>query len=74
MIEHPWKMSITIEQQREYDHATACSICDKAIDSSDIKVADPCHLTGEFREAAHQSYNLNYRLKASQFKIPIFFP
>ena len=73
IIDHPLKMSMTAEQQREYDHATTCSICDKAIDSTHIKVADHCHLTSEFRGAAHQSCNLNYRLKPSQFKLPIFF-
>ena len=66
-------MSITDEQQREYDSATICSICDKTIDSTHVKVADHCHITGQFRGAAHQACNLNYRLKPSQFKLPIFF-
>ena len=73
IIDHPLKMSITDEQQREYDSATICSICDKTIDSTHVKVADHCHLTGQFRGAAHQACNLNYRLKPSQFKLPIFF-
>ena len=31
----------------------------KLIDDDDEKVSDQCHITGKFRDAAHQSCNIN---------------
>ena len=73
IIDHPLEMKMSSEQRRTYESSNRCWICEKEIGDGEIKVADHCHLTGSFRGAAHQSCNLNYRLKKSQFKLPVFF-
>ena len=50
---------------KEFYNTKECSICHESLDK--VKVRDHCHLTGEYRGAAHNSCNLNY-------KIPKFFP
>ena len=47
-----------------------CSMCKS---NDDIKVRDHCHIRGTFRGAAHQSCNLQYNIKASSWKMPVFF-
>ncbi len=47
-----------------------CHFCKKEFTEADKKVRDHCHITGEFRGAAHQSCNLNVR---TSLKIPVFF-
>ena len=51
--------------KKEYENATHCHICEKEL--GEDKVLDHCHLTGNYRGAAHNECNLNY-------KIPKFFP
>ncbi|XP_065654942.1 uncharacterized protein LOC136081545 [Hydra vulgaris] len=55
----------THENKNDFDAATECHICGK--DFANDKVRDNCHITGKYRGAAHNSYNLKY-------KIPDFFP
>ena len=73
IIERPLEMNLTAEQRLSVTNATICHICDGGKKDNDIFVADHCHVTGEFRGAAHQSCNLNYRLDANKYKVPIFF-
>ena len=61
---------LTSDQKREYGECTKCHICMKEIRAADKKVRDHCHLTGEFRGAAHNSCNLLYRIKPDNVKIP----
>lgn len=51
---------LTREQKEQYAKATLCHICCKPFSINDYKVRDHCHLTGNFRSAAHNSCNLNY--------------
>ena len=66
-----WKkrMKITKKEQRDYDKATVCHICEGSFGSTeqDTKVRDHCHLTGLYRGAAHNECNL-------EFKLPKFYP
>ena len=73
IVEHPLKMRMTSEECRMYENARECWICEKEITNNQIKVADHCHLTGQLRGAAHNECNLNYRLKPSEYKLPVFF-
>ena len=54
------------------DITTMCHICCKEFsqDDDDIKVRDHCLLSDKFREAAHNSCNINY--KASKFYPVVF--
>ena len=74
-ILNPKKMKkLTIEQQREYDSATTCHICsEKFLNDEDPKVRDHCHIMGDFRGAAHNSCNLNYRIMPKTWKLPVVF-
>ena len=45
-------------------------ICKKLIDDKEEKVRDPCHITANFRGAAHWDCNINFQLTK---KIPVIF-
>ncbi|XP_067943085.1 uncharacterized protein [Watersipora subatra] len=53
------------KHKQEHEEATHCHICKRELDGD--KVADHCHLTGKYRDAAHNKCNLDYR-------IPKFYP
>ncbi|XP_057308226.1 uncharacterized protein LOC130646104 [Hydractinia symbiolongicarpus] len=58
--------------KREHDKTTHCHICLKRFDNyeNNRKVSDHCHYTGLYRRAAHNSYNLNYKIPSH---IPVIF-
>ena len=57
--EVPLKMTRT--NLDEFCRASVCHICEKDICDVTSKVKDHCHLTGEYRGAAHQECNLKYK-------------
>ena len=59
----------TQEEEREFEEATVCHICEKLLYDKKgwDKVRDHCHLTGRYRGAAHNHCNL-------AFKLPKFYP
>ncbi|CAH1107138.1 unnamed protein product [Psylliodes chrysocephalus] len=61
---------LTPKEQEAYDNATNCYICEKPFDVFNKKVRDHCHLLGKYRNAAHNSCNLNYKVPNC---IPVFF-
>ena len=61
----PKKMVLTAEDERNFQNAIHCHICEEKLEGD--RVRDHCHLTGIFRGAAHNKCNINY-------KIPKFFP
>jgi hypothetical protein len=56
---------ISMGEMTNYKNAVDCHICKGALDGD--KVLDHCHLTGNYRGAAHNKCNLHY-------KIPTFYP
>ena len=60
---------LTIFQLNSFTLEQNCHICRNLFINND-KVIDHCHLTGDYRGAAHNDCNLNYKL--AKF-IPIFF-
>ena len=56
---------MTMHDKMAYDNFTLCYICNEDLDEDGMR--DHCHLSGKFRGAAHEVYNLKY-------KIPTFFP
>ena len=59
---------LTVDEQREYDKATKCWICDGEFTKENKKVRDHDHMTGKFRNAAHWKCNIFYNFK--KMKIP----
>ena len=60
---------LILEQWREYNNATNCSVCAKLVKSVDKKVRDHDHLTVEYRGPARNACNLNYRIDPKKVKI-----
>jgi len=61
----PKRMKISVSEQESFELTKICHICEKELGND--KVRDHCHLTGDYRGAAHSNCNLNY-------KIPKFYP
>ena len=60
-------LPLTKKEQSDFENAKICWICQKGFKEKDKKVRDHCHFTGQFRGAAHNQCNL-------QFKKPKFTP
>ena len=58
-------MIMTMHYKLVYDNSTLCHICNE--DLGEDRVRDDCHLSGKFRDAAHEVCKLKY-------KVPTFFP
>nr|XP_032289060.1 uncharacterized protein LOC116649904 [Drosophila virilis] len=58
--------ALTTEQLNSFNSEQNCHICGGLFTEND-KVLDHCHLSGNYRGAAHNACNLNY-------KLPNFFP
>ena len=50
------------EEEHLFQESNSCWICEKLIDNDAEKVRDHCHVTGNFRGAAHWSCNINLQL------------
>ena len=70
-IEKPCKNIIMSQEDEEgYRKNNFCRLCAKEITVD--KVRDPCHLTGKYRGPAHQSCNIKFTQKQSNF-LPFVF-
>ena len=58
-------------KQPKYEKET-CTICGK-FSPKYTKVRDHCHITGQFRGAAHSKCNLQLKIDPDKVKIPVFF-
>ena len=56
---HPIPLKLTHAEQISFDKAETCHICKKELLTD--KVRDHCHFTGQYRDAAHNSCNLQCR-------------
>ena len=64
---------LTKKEEENYNNQKVCYICKKEFDKSDKKhhkVRDHCHYSGKYRGAAHNIYNLRYKIPK---EIPIIF-
>ena len=50
------------EDEKLFNKATECWICNEFFVTGDTKVRDHCHFTGRFRGAAHRICNFKYRI------------
>ena len=63
-------LRMTEDNEKEFQKANECHICNKKYNENDVRVRDHCHITGKYRGSAHQDCNLNFRLTE---KIPVMF-
>ena len=64
---------LTTEEKIHYNEQEICYICKKEFDISNkkrYKVRDHCHYMGKYRGAAHNIYNLRYKIPK---EIPVIF-
>ena len=59
---------MTSEDEEIYNNSHICYICKQELNTD--KVKDRCHVTGKFRGAAHNKYNLKLWIPR---KLPIIF-
>ena len=59
-----------IEEEHSFQQSNSRWICEKLIDNDEEKVRDPCHVTGNFRGAAHWDCNIHFQLTK---KVPVIF-
>ena len=64
-------MRMTQEDWRAYNTATICHVCEKLLEGDSVR--DHCHITGQFRGAAHNTCNLKLRLNPKTTTIPVVF-
>ena len=66
-------LKMTKEDEKKFQKAEKCHICDKKYTDKDIRVRDHCHITGKYRGSAHQECNLKIRVNPEEVKIPVIF-
>ena len=59
---------MTIQDEEIYNNSLICWICNEELNTD--KVRDNCHITDEFRGAAHNQCNLKFKIPK---KLPIIF-
>ena len=68
-IATPEPVIFTMTDSLSFNNATTCHICTKPLAKD--KVRDHCHITRNYRGAAHNKCNLNYRLNPKSWKLPV---
>ena len=66
-------LKMTKDDEKEFQKAKECHICDKRYTEKDIRVRDHCHTTGQYRGSAHQECNLKLRVNPTEIKIHVIF-
>ena len=66
-------LRMTKNDEEEFQKANECHICNKKYTNEDIKVRHHCHITGKYRDSAHQECNLKLRVYPEEMKIPVIF-
>ena len=61
---------LTIKEEKYHNKQKICYICKNELDKKNYKVRDHCHYTGKYRGAAHNIFNLRYKIPK---EIPIVF-
>jgi hypothetical protein len=63
-------MNMTDHDKLNFRQSTHCHICNKPYTRKDYKVRDHDHISGQYREGAHNSCNINYKFRPF---IPVVF-
>ena len=64
-------MRMTREDWQAYNSATVCHVCEKPLAGDSVR--DHCYITGQYRGAAHNAYNIKLRLNSKTTPIPVVF-
>ena len=62
-------MLLTVSESRSFTNTTICQVCTKLLEGD--KVRDHCHITGNYRGAAHNKCNLMYRISKSGLELSV---
>ena len=66
-------LKMTKDDEKKFQKAEECHICNKKYTDEDTQVRDHCHITGKYGGSAHQECNLKLRLNQEEVKIPVIF-
>ena len=76
-------LNMTDQNGRDFQNSRVCHICERRFKPEDLftlddgfiknKVRDHCHITGEYRGAAHRDCNLKWAISSEKLKIPVIF-
>ena len=58
------------KDEKKFQSADKCWVCEKMFDENSIRVRDHCHITGKFRRASHQDSNINLKITN---RVPVIF-
>ena len=61
------ELVMTKKDNQDFENSTKC---DNDYIDDDVKVKDPCHITGKYRGSAHRDCNINVKLN---HKFPVIF-
>ena len=70
------QLNMTGENEIDFQNSTKCHICARKFNEdkpSKQKVRDHCHITGQYRGAAHRDCNLKWSISSDKLKIPAIF-
>ena len=69
-------LNMTVQNEIDFQNSTVCHICQRKFNEDNPlkeKVRDHCHITGEYRGAAHRDCNLKWAISPQKLKIPVIF-
>ena len=71
VLADPRAMRMTRKDWLAFRTAEPCHVCDKPLEGDSVH--DHCHITGEYRGAAHNACNLKLRLNPKATSTPVLF-
>ena len=71
VLARPKAMRMTENDRQAHKAATDCHVCDKPLEGDSVR--DHCHITGNYRGAAHNACNLKLRIDPKKLAIPVVF-
>ena len=67
------RLVMTKSDEKDFQNAKKCWICQKRYKADENPVRDHCHITGKYRGSAHNICNLKLQISAERIKIPVIF-
>ena len=67
------RLVMTESDEKDFQNAKKCWICQKRYKADENPVRDHCHITGKYRGSAHNTCNLKLQISAERIKIPVIF-